>query len=142
MVTLLTSTDAAVYVDKHLKIFEGPTSAAQFASTLEVSDVRKRSLRLTDTGNRDDKEDDSRSEDEEERKGGTSIVQSIHKIKNYRDAWMLRQIAKGNSAEHTLAKLGVPYQLVNGEKVYSIRNPTYSRYLDWVKYNRDQRYSA
>ncbi|KAG7397676.1 hypothetical protein PHYBOEH_000362 [Phytophthora boehmeriae] len=90
----------------------------------------------------DDDDGNPLSEDEEERAGGTSIVKSIHNIKDYRDAKMLRQIAKGNSPNHILDKFNVAYKIINGQRVYSKHDPDYARYLYWVKYNRDRRFSA
>ncbi|KAG7383684.1 hypothetical protein PHYBOEH_009812 [Phytophthora boehmeriae] len=104
--------------------------------------IRNRALRGTNTDHLDDvdSEDDldDQEENEEERAGGTSLVKSIHKIKDYDDAKMLRQIAKGNEPEYILDKFGVAYKIINGERVYSIHDPAYARYLYWVKYHRDK----
>ncbi|KAE8993174.1 hypothetical protein PF010_g32249 [Phytophthora fragariae] len=92
-------------------------------------DTPQRSLRVHYT------EDDDESE-EEERAGGTDIVMWAHKLK-HADAKMVRQIAKGNSPEHILDKLKVPYELINGERVYSLANKHYARYVKWLKKYRD-----
>ncbi|KAG7382727.1 hypothetical protein PHYBOEH_010378 [Phytophthora boehmeriae] len=108
------------------------------------NDNQNNALRGTDTDGLDDdvSEDDldgqEEEENEEERAGGTSLVKSIHNIKDYRDAKMLRQIAKGNDPEHILDKFNVAYKIINGERVYSKHDPDYQRYVKWVKYHRDK----
>ncbi|RLN67680.1 hypothetical protein BBJ29_001772 [Phytophthora kernoviae] len=95
------------------------------------SNIYKRSLRVPDTDNLDDL--DSVDENEEEKAGGTSIVRSIHNIENYRDAKMLRQIAKDNTPEHILNKFKVPYEIINSQRVYSKYDPDYKRWPLRVK---------
>ncbi|KAE9279129.1 hypothetical protein PR003_g28314 [Phytophthora rubi] len=50
---------------------------------------------------------------------------------------MVRQVAKGNSAEHIMDKLRVPYDVMNGERVYSMKNKHYARYVKWLMKYRD-----
>ncbi|KAJ8569305.1 hypothetical protein ON010_g5955 [Phytophthora cinnamomi] len=129
-------------------------SAAPSARSLSAHDpigAHQRSLRgrVTEDGNDEDgvqDPEDGNDEDgvqdsedsgkNEERKGGTELVQWAHGLSDT-DAKMVRQIAKGRSAEHTLDKLNVPYNIMNGERVYSIHNPVYARYRAWVKRQRD-----
>ncbi|KAE8960970.1 hypothetical protein PR003_g23841 [Phytophthora rubi] len=85
----------------------------------------QRSLRLRDTEDADDSE-------EEERVGGTEIVQKFHGL-GKADAKMVRQIAKGNSEEHILNKLAVPFEVVHGKRVYHENHPDYVRYQKWLK---------
>ncbi|KAG7394883.1 hypothetical protein PHYBOEH_004507 [Phytophthora boehmeriae] len=149
--TVLTSADATVSVtadSKQNKIVKAVSSPDTAPSTFSLTDrdnnsLRNRALRGTDTddlndlGSLDDLDDDS-DESKEERVGGTSIVKSIHNIKDYQDAKMLRQIAKGNHPEHIFTKFGIPYQVVNGYRVYPNYNTEYQRYLKWLKYHQEK----
>ncbi|RLN45806.1 hypothetical protein BBJ29_009668 [Phytophthora kernoviae] len=142
--TLLVSTDATISAttnSNQIKVSEVTSSntatSARLLSAQDNIDIWYRSLRVVNTDNVDDDgdddgdgDDDDDDENEEERAGGTSIVKSLHKIDDRLNAWMLRQIAKGNSAAHTLDKLNILYDILNGERVYSIRNKAYKRYLD------------
>ncbi|KAG7385876.1 hypothetical protein PHYBOEH_008878 [Phytophthora boehmeriae] len=87
----------------------------------------------------DDDDGGTLSEDKEERKGNTDIVQALHKIPDRQDAWMLRQIAKGNDMRYTLDKLKVPYEIIGRERVYSPYNDLYARYVKWMKFHRGDR---
>ncbi|GMF18000.1 unnamed protein product [Phytophthora lilii] len=98
-------------------------------SSPNAHDARQRSLRTATT-------DDADDVDKEERVGGTELVAWAHKLSK-EDAKIVRQISKGNSPEHILTKLRVPYKMENGYKVYSIHDPDYQKYLKWVKRLRD-----
>ncbi|KAE9267819.1 hypothetical protein PF008_g31266 [Phytophthora fragariae] len=93
-------------------------------------DIPQRSLRLRDTEDGDESE-------EEERAYGTSVVMMAHPTLSHADAKMVHQVAKQNSAEHIMGKLKVPYEVVNGERVYSLANEHYARYVKWLKKFRD-----
>ncbi|KAJ8577073.1 hypothetical protein ON010_g2134 [Phytophthora cinnamomi] len=75
-------------------------------------------------------------EDSEERVGGTGIAMRAHGLSDT-DAKMVRQIAKGRSPSHTLDKFKVPYEVRNGERVYSKYNELYAKYVDWLKRYND-----
>ncbi|GMF56149.1 unnamed protein product [Phytophthora fragariaefolia] len=94
-----------------------------------VRGVHQRSLRSVD-------EDNMEHKDAEERAGGTAIVQWAHKLP-WEDAKMYRQIAKHNSPEHILDKAKAPYQVINGQRLYSPYDPIYARYVKWLKRYRD-----
>ncbi|KAE9268350.1 hypothetical protein PF008_g31146 [Phytophthora fragariae] len=53
---------------------------------------------------------------------------------DHADAKMVRQIAKGNSAEHILDKFEVPYKVVKGKRVYHENDPDYVRYMKWLEH--------
>ncbi|POM58350.1 Putative RxLR effector [Phytophthora palmivora] len=107
----------------------GDTYTLYSQSAHDNRGVRQRSLRSVDKGN-------TETRDDEERVFGTELVQKVHKLP-WQDAKIVRQIAKGNSPEHILDKLKVPYELINGQRVYSRENPIYAKYLYWLKRARD-----
>ncbi|KAG3127803.1 hypothetical protein PC128_g27051, partial [Phytophthora cactorum] len=95
----------------------------------KVTEVSSPALRVGDTNQKE-------QDNEEERAGGTGIVKWAHGLDD-KNAKIVRQIAKGRSPNHTLDKMGVPFQVINGERVYSKYNKDYALYVKWLKKYRD-----
>ncbi|KAG2502647.1 hypothetical protein JM16_009709 [Phytophthora kernoviae] len=112
-----TTDSSVITISEVASVNTAPSARSLTAHGNSNSNIYKRSLRVPDTDNPDDL--DSVDENEEGRAGDTSIVQLIDNIENYRDAKMLRQIAKNNTPEHILDKLKVPYEIINSQRVYS-----------------------
>ncbi|GMF20263.1 unnamed protein product [Phytophthora fragariaefolia] len=94
-----------------------------------VRGVRQRLLRSVD-------EDNLEHKDAEERVYGTEIVRIVHNLSPI-DAKMVRQIAKGNEPDHILDKFKTPYEFNNGQRLYSLDDPIYAKFVYWLKRYRD-----
>ncbi|KAL4159148.1 hypothetical protein PRNP1_004918 [Phytophthora ramorum] len=138
MASLLAGSNATATVSTTRESSQANTEVSKVSSlnaeptvrSLSDGDTRKKSLRGKDES------EDVEDENEEERAGGTEIAMWAHGLAR-EDAKIVRQIAKQNSPEHILRKIGAPFEIVNGHKVFSIHDPKYQKYLQWLIRYRD-----